>query len=136
MITFYFLRFDTPQTWRARSLYLYPLGNRVTQLYPQALGSLFVPSYYSHGYGQDIRPRHTLKVKVMLRPTVSRPASLSWNKAPIWGLRPYLCYCQTVAGFLMWGAPPDERTGLSLPESQSAVTGLFVSMYNLHFKSY
>jgi hypothetical protein len=29
--------------------------------------------------------------------------SLSWNKAPIWGLRPDLYYCQTVAGLLMWG---------------------------------
>jgi hypothetical protein len=40
-------------------------------------------------------------------------ASLSWNKAPIWGLRPDLCYYMTVAGLLMWGALSDERTGLS-----------------------
>jgi hypothetical protein len=40
-------------------------------------------------------------------------ASLSWNKAPIWGLRPDFYYCQTVAGLLMWGALSDERTGLS-----------------------
>jgi hypothetical protein len=46
---------------------------------------------------------------LMLRPTVSRPC----NKAPIWGLRPDLYYCQTVAGLLMWGALSDERTGLS-----------------------
>jgi hypothetical protein len=46
----------------------------------------------------------------MLRPT---SASLSWNKAPIWGLRPDLYYCQTVADLLMWGAVSDERTGLS-----------------------
>jgi hypothetical protein len=39
-------------------------------------------------------------------------ASLSWNKAPIWGLRPDFYYCQTVAGLLMWGALSDERTGL------------------------
>jgi hypothetical protein len=39
----------------------------------------------------------------MLRPTV-QSASLSWNKAPIWGLRPDLYYCQTIAGLLMWGA--------------------------------
>jgi hypothetical protein len=54
-----------------------------------------------------------LKVEVMLRPTV-QSASLSWNKAPIWDLRPDLYYCQTVvAGLLMWGALSDERTGLS-----------------------
>jgi hypothetical protein len=40
-------------------------------------------------------------------------ASLSWNKVPIWGLRPDFYYCQTVAGLLMWGALWDERTGLS-----------------------
>jgi hypothetical protein len=31
--------------------------------------------------------------------TNGQSASLSWNKAPIWGLRPDLYYCQTVAGF-------------------------------------
>jgi hypothetical protein len=30
--------------------------NRVVQLYPQALGSLFVASYDSQGYGGGIRP--------------------------------------------------------------------------------
>jgi hypothetical protein len=39
-------------------------------------------------------------------------ASLSSFEAPIWGLRPDSCYCQTVAGLLMWGALSDERTGL------------------------
>jgi hypothetical protein len=34
--------------------------------------------------------------------TDSQSASLSWNKAPIWGLRPDLDYCPTVAGLLMW----------------------------------
>jgi hypothetical protein len=52
------------------------------------------------------------KVKVMLRPTV-QSASLSWNKAPIWGLWPDLYYCQTVAGLLMWSALSDESTSLS-----------------------
>jgi hypothetical protein len=40
-------------------------------------------------------------------------ASLSSNKAPIWGLRPDFYYCRTVAGLLIWGALADERTGLS-----------------------
>jgi hypothetical protein len=46
--------------------------------------------------------------------TDGQPASLSWNKAPFWGLRPDLYYCLTVAGLLIWGALSDERTGLSL----------------------
>jgi hypothetical protein len=54
----------------------------------------------------------SVKVKVILRSTV-QSASLSWNKAPIWGLRPDLYYCPTVAGLLMWGAFSDQRTGLS-----------------------
>jgi hypothetical protein len=45
--------------------------------------------------------------------TDGQSASLSWNKAPIWGLRPDLCYCQSVAGLLMWGVLSDGRTGLS-----------------------
>jgi hypothetical protein len=45
--------------------------------------------------------------------TDGQSASQSWNKAPIWGLRPDFYYCQTVAGLLMWGALSDERTGLS-----------------------
>jgi hypothetical protein len=36
--------------------------------------------------------------------TDGQSASLSWNKAPIWGLRPDLYYCMTVAGLLIWGA--------------------------------
>jgi hypothetical protein len=45
--------------------------------------------------------------------TDSQLASLSWNEAPIWGLRPDFYYRRTVAGLLMWGALSDERTGLS-----------------------
>jgi hypothetical protein len=45
--------------------------------------------------------------------TDGQSASLSWNKAPIWGSRPDFYHCQTVAGLLMWGAFSDERTGLS-----------------------
>jgi hypothetical protein len=45
--------------------------------------------------------------------TDGQSASLSWNKAPIWGLRTDIYYCQTVAGLLVWGALSEERTGLS-----------------------
>jgi hypothetical protein len=44
-------------------------------------------------------------------------ASLSWNKALIWGLRPDLYYCLTVAGLFMWGVLSDERTGLSFADA-------------------
>jgi hypothetical protein len=55
-------------------------------------------------------------------------ATLSWNKAPIWGLRPDFYYHQTFASLLIWGALSDERTGLSFtisagprPRSHSSV---------------
>jgi hypothetical protein len=36
--------------------------------------------------------------------TDDKSASLSWNKAPLWGLRPDFSYFQTVAGFFYVGA--------------------------------
>jgi hypothetical protein len=44
--------------------------------------------------------------------TDGQSASLYWNKALLWGLRPDFYYCQTFAGLLMWSALSDERTGL------------------------
>jgi hypothetical protein len=38
----------------------------------------------------------------------------------MWGLRPDLYYCQTVASVLMWGARSDERTGLSFTDAAGA----------------
>jgi hypothetical protein len=38
--------------------------------------------------------------------------SLSWNKAPTWGLQYFYC-CQTVTGLLKWGALSDDRASLS-----------------------
>jgi hypothetical protein len=68
----------------------------------------------------------------MLRPTV-QSASLAWNKAPIWGLRPDLYYCQTVAGLLVCGALSDRGRVCRLPDSVSNNKSL-VSMYNLHLQ--
>jgi hypothetical protein len=47
-------------------------------------------------------------------------ASLSWNKAPIWGLGPDFYYCQTVADLLTWGDLSDERTDLSFTIAPSS----------------
>jgi hypothetical protein len=66
--------------------------------------------------------------------TDGQSASLSWNKASIWGLRPDFYYCQTVAGLLMWGALSDERTGLSFRISAGPV-GLVTIFYCLRFET-
>jgi hypothetical protein len=65
--------------------------------------------------------------------TDGQSASLSWNKAPIWGLRPDVYYCLTVTGFLMWGALSDERTGLSFARVRAVISLLSAStIYILH----
>jgi hypothetical protein len=63
-------------------------------------------------------------------------ASLFWNKAPIWSLRPDLYYCLAVASLLMCGALSDERTGLSFARVTVSSSKSVVSMYNLHFTCY
>jgi hypothetical protein len=118
MTAFYFLRFETPPTWGSGPRIYIP-RNRVAQLYPQALGFLFVASYNSQGYGGGIRPllrrgwNSSESESESYVTTDGQSASLSWNKAPIWGLWPDFYYCQTVAGLLMWGALSDERTSPS-----------------------
>jgi hypothetical protein len=64
------------------------------------------------------------------------PVGLSWNKSPIWCLRPDLYYCQTVAGLLMWGALSDVRTVLSFARVTVSSNKFAVNMYNLHFTCY
>jgi hypothetical protein len=83
---------------------------KVVLVYPQVKGSLFVASYDSQGYGGGSRPRYQ-ESESELRQT-GQSASLSWNKAPVWALRPDFIN-QTVAGWLRWGALSDKRTGLS-----------------------
>jgi hypothetical protein len=63
-------------------------------------------------------------------------SSLPWNKASIWGLRPDLYFCMTVAGLLMWGSLSDERTGLPFARVTVSSNKSVVSMYNLHFACY
>jgi hypothetical protein len=57
---FYCLKFETPLAWRARALYLYPPGKRL-------------PSHSSRHLQLCSLQHREIKVKVIIRPTVSRP---------------------------------------------------------------
>jgi hypothetical protein len=77
-----------PQPGGPGPVYIYP-RNRVAQLYTQTLGSLFVASYDSQGYGGGIRTRlHVGNASSH----VGQYASLSWHKASMWCLRPDLYF--------------------------------------------
>jgi hypothetical protein len=45
--------------------------------------------------------------------TDSQSASLSWNKAPIWGLRADIYYFSTITVLLLLSELSDQMTGLS-----------------------
>jgi hypothetical protein len=72
----------------------------------------------------------------ILRLTISRQV-LSWNEAPIWGLRPDFYYPQPVAGLLMWGALSDKRAGLSPAQSFSGTSpvGPMIIFSSLRFET-
>jgi hypothetical protein len=79
--------------------------------------------------------RNSFKIQTYVM-TDGQSANLFWNNTPIWGLRPDLYYCQTVAGFLMWGALSDERTGVPFARVTVSSNKSVVGMYNLHFTCY
>jgi hypothetical protein len=76
--------------------------------YPRHLKPSLWLSYGSTWYSRLISAESDSYVT-----TDGQSTSLSSNKVPISGLGPDLYHCQTVAGFLMWGAISDERTGMS-----------------------
>jgi hypothetical protein len=91
----------------------------VAQLYPQALGSLFIASYDSQGYGGGILTRpHAGKLLLDSYVTSEgQSVSMSWCRAHS-GLvtRHYFPsegFCQKIASLSLWGALSDERSGLS-----------------------
>jgi hypothetical protein len=110
--------------WSLHTARDYTLHNTVThrQMF-QSLSSLY---YWvtSSSSGRSSAPRLTSSETVgHLTPTSQSSNSLRlksesksyyylWSvgqsvlvSIPIWGLRPNLCYCQTVAVLLMWGTP-------------------------------
>jgi hypothetical protein len=81
-------------------------------------GFLFVASYNSQGYGGGILTclhmgivRLQVKFKVMLRLTVSQSVGLGVKFTL--GLMTRYYFCLKFAVLSLWGAPSDERSGLS-----------------------
>jgi hypothetical protein len=85
------------------------LKNRVAQLYPPAMGSLYVASYDSQGYDEGILTRlHTVRGRVTLRLIV----------CPLCGRLTRYCFVSKSLGpefvvLSLWGALSDERPFLS-----------------------
>jgi hypothetical protein len=106
---FYCLRFET------RSLYLYPPGTGW-------------PGY---------NPRHwvltLLSELVIFFTTDSQPASLSWNKAPIWGFRPDFVLMSDNCGFVDVGCPLWREVGSVICYVQCTVYLHFTCYYALFF---
>jgi hypothetical protein len=120
---------------------IYIPQEQVSPVIPQALGSDFVASYDSQGYGGGTRTglyTGLLELlKVTLRLTVGQSVCLSWCRAPFWDhdqvLVPVwqLLTCQ-------YGAPSLTRGRVCrLSEAQSAVISqLSVCAVYLHFTRY
>jgi hypothetical protein len=98
MTTFYCLRYETPQTWWARSPYSYPPGTEYTLRH-------WVP------FSPPPSTR-SLSLSLMLRPTVSRPICLG-IKHPSGAYDQIFITCVTVTVLFLWGALSDEKSGLS-----------------------
>jgi hypothetical protein len=88
---------DSPNLENQVPVYIYiSPRNRVAQLYPQALGSLFVTSYESQGYGGVIRARpHTRRHRSLLSATSQH--GHSWHRAPLVPMTKYLFSFKTFA---------------------------------------
>jgi hypothetical protein len=65
--------------------------------------------------------------------TDDQSASLSWYKAPMWGLRADFYFCRAVADFLIWDALSEEGTDLSFARVTVSSNKPVVSMYSLHY---
>jgi hypothetical protein len=84
-----------------------------TRSFPYCTTSVFSSAVTNDERRITAQTSNSLTKSELYVTTDGQSASLSWNKAPIWDLRPERYYCQTAAGLLMGGALSDERTGLS-----------------------
>jgi hypothetical protein len=82
MTTFYGLRFETSPTWRARYLYLCPIGNRWPDYNPRHWVPFSSPPATRQGYGGSIRPRlHTIIGFEVLAAVVTK-SNILWDITP------------------------------------------------------
>jgi hypothetical protein len=105
MTTFYCLRFETPSTWRARSMYFHPPGKGWSGYIPRHWVPFSSPPTTSRlRWRYSTPPPHgILSSKSQSQchiVTDGRSVSKSW------------CYCLTVTVLILWGVLSDEGTGV------------------------
>jgi hypothetical protein len=74
---------------------------------------VFDPASTREIFLSQVKDKDKVKVKVMLRPTVSRPVCLGIKHRSGTYDQIFSTVRQLVGGLLMWGALFDDRTGLS-----------------------
>jgi hypothetical protein len=76
---------DSPNLEGQVQVFIFP-RNRVTRLYPQTLGSLFIASYYSQGYGGGIPNRlHASQSQSHIASDSQSVSQSALVSSPIWG---------------------------------------------------
>jgi hypothetical protein len=117
------LIWDSPNLERQVPVLISP-RNRVAQLYPSALGSLFVASFDSQGYGGGILTQkwksklyydlQSASQSVLVSVTHLGPATNFSHS-----LFDYYYLFFSISGLLMWGVLSDEKSGLYFSNPKS-----------------
>jgi hypothetical protein len=116
-MTFYCLKFETAPTWRARSPYLYPPGTGSPIYTPRYWDPFSSPPMTRRATAETFKPtptracpEYSMSVLCYDRWRVGQSVLVSSIHL---GPKTRFLLLSDSCGFLIWGALPDEMTGLS-----------------------